>query len=66
MAETRATNPLVAQFRRGGVARDLRLMAAQGLLLDYPGCAKHWRTKEVPTDTSLAQLERLMAQTEAA
>ncbi len=32
MAETRATNPLVAQFRRGGVARDLRLMAAQGLL----------------------------------
>jgi hypothetical protein len=32
MSETRATNPLVAQFRRGGVARDLRLMAAQGLL----------------------------------
>jgi hypothetical protein len=32
MAETRAQNPLVAQFRRGGVARDLRLMAAQGLL----------------------------------
>jgi hypothetical protein len=32
MAEARATNPLVAQFRRGGVARDLRLMAAQGLL----------------------------------
>jgi hypothetical protein len=32
MAEARATNPLVDQFRRGGVARDLRLMAAQGLL----------------------------------
>ena len=32
MAETRPTNPLVEQFRRGGVARDLRLMAAQGLL----------------------------------
>jgi hypothetical protein len=32
MAESRATNPLVSQFRRGGVARDLRLMAAQGLL----------------------------------
>jgi hypothetical protein len=32
MPDTRATNPLVAQFRRGGVARDLRLMAAQGLL----------------------------------
>ena len=32
MSETRATNPLVLQFRRGGVARDLRLMAAEGLL----------------------------------
>jgi hypothetical protein len=32
MAESRATNPLVEQFRRGGVARELRLMAAQGLL----------------------------------
>jgi hypothetical protein len=32
MAEARPTNPLVEQFRRGGVARDLRLMAAQGLL----------------------------------
>jgi hypothetical protein len=32
MAEARVTNPLVQQFRRGGVARDLRLMAAQGLL----------------------------------
>jgi len=32
MSEARATNPLVEQFRRGGVARDLRLMAAQGLL----------------------------------
>jgi hypothetical protein len=32
MADARPTNPLVQQFRRGGVARDLRLMAAQGLL----------------------------------
>ena len=32
MTDARATNPLVEQFRRGGVARDLRLMAAQGLL----------------------------------
>jgi hypothetical protein len=32
MAEARVTNPLVEQFRRGGVARELRLMAAQGLL----------------------------------
>lgn len=32
MAETRASNPLVEQFRKGGVPRDLRLMAAQGLL----------------------------------
>jgi hypothetical protein len=32
MGEGRATNPLVDQFRRGSVPRDLRLMAAQGLL----------------------------------
>jgi hypothetical protein len=32
MSDARPTNPLVEQFRRGGVARDLRLMAAQGLL----------------------------------
>ena len=32
MSEARATNPLVEQFRRGGVARELRLMAAEGML----------------------------------
>ena len=32
MSEARAVNPLVEQFRSGGVARDLRLMAAQGAL----------------------------------
>jgi hypothetical protein len=32
MSEARATSALVEQFRRGGIARDLRLMAAQGLL----------------------------------
>ena len=32
MADARVTNPLVEQFRRGGVARDVRLMAAEGLL----------------------------------
>src|SRR4051794_30641090 len=32
MAETRATNPLVEQFLKGGVSRDLRLLAAQGAL----------------------------------
>src|SRR5262245_34545531 len=32
MAETRSANPLVDQFRKGGVPRELRLMAAQGAL----------------------------------
>jgi hypothetical protein len=32
MAEVRASNPLVEQFKKGGVAKDLRLMAAQGAL----------------------------------
>ncbi|HSB60724.1 MAG TPA: hypothetical protein VLI67_03325, partial [Vicinamibacteria bacterium] len=32
MAEARVTNPLIEQFRRGGVPTDLRLMAAKGAL----------------------------------
>ena len=32
MAEARTVNPLVEQFLRGGVARELRLLAAQGAL----------------------------------
>lgn len=32
MAETRHSNPLVGQFRKGGIPRELRLMAAQGAL----------------------------------
>ena len=45
MAEGRATNPLVEQFRRGSVPRDLRLMAAQGLLplnpVDFTDLLQH-------------------------
>lgn len=32
MAEARAPNPFVEQFKKGGVAKELRLMAAQGAL----------------------------------
>jgi hypothetical protein len=32
MAEARATNPFIVQFRKGGVPKELRLMAAQGAL----------------------------------
>jgi hypothetical protein len=32
MPEARVSNPLIAQFRRGGIPRELRLMAAQGAL----------------------------------
>src|SRR4030095_16167258 len=32
MTEVRATNPLVDQFRKGGVPKDLGLMAARGAL----------------------------------
>jgi hypothetical protein len=32
MADARATNPLVDQFRKGGIPGDLRLMAAKGAL----------------------------------
>ena len=43
MGDARATNPLVEQFRRGGIARDLRLMGAQGLLpLDPTDLSELW------------------------
>jgi hypothetical protein len=32
MAEARATNPFIDQFRKGGVPKELRLLAAQGAL----------------------------------
>jgi hypothetical protein len=32
MAESRVTNPLIEQFRRGGIPKELRLMAAQAAL----------------------------------
>src|SRR5512140_2495899 len=32
MGETIAVNPLIEQFRRGGVPKELRLLAAQGAL----------------------------------
>jgi hypothetical protein len=32
MSETRHSNPLVGQFRKGGIPRELRMMAAQGAL----------------------------------
>jgi len=35
-------------------------LAAQGLLLDYPGCRQHWHPQGVPTDTNLRQLQALL------
>ena len=37
----RAVNPFVEQFRKGGVPRDLRLMAAQGALKGGTDGATH-------------------------
>jgi hypothetical protein len=31
-------------------------LAAQGHLLDYPGCGQHWHPHGIPTDTNLKQL----------
>ncbi len=33
---------------------------AQGILLDYPGCKKHWNCKDVPTDANLKKIEEMM------
>jgi hypothetical protein len=32
-------------------------LAAQGHLLDYPGCRQHWHPHGIPTDTNLKQLD---------
>jgi hypothetical protein len=37
-------------------------LAAQGLLLDYPGCRQHWHPHGVPTDTNLRRLRTLLGQ----
>jgi hypothetical protein len=37
-------------------------LAAQGQLLDYPGCPQHWHPQGVPTDTNLRQLRTLLGQ----
>ncbi len=33
---------------------------AQGILLDYPGCKKHWNCKDIPTDANLKKIEEMM------
>jgi hypothetical protein len=38
-------------------------LAAQGHLLDYPGCRHHWHPQGIPTDTNLRQLRTLLGQT---
>ena len=54
MSEARAVNPLVAQFQKPGVPRDLRLMAAQGALppqaVRPPGAAPHPAVGRGPAD----------------
>ena len=59
MTEARIANPLVEQFRKGGVPRDLRLMAAQGALPLKPADlrraaalpARGTPTRDVASDT---------------
>ncbi len=41
-------------------------LAAQGVLLDYAGCQKHWQPEDLPTDTNLAILQAEMAGENAA
>ena len=61
MSEARPTNPLVEQFRRGGVARDLRLMAAQGLLpLKPEDLLELWTDLAVDPDEGVGQRRRVL------
>lgn len=49
----------LTNWSAGWAAEGLGL-AAQGLLLDYPGCRQHWHPQGVPTDTNLKQLRALL------
>ncbi len=33
---------------------------AQGTLLDFPGCKKHWNGKDIPTEANLKKIEEIM------
>jgi hypothetical protein len=49
----------LTNWSAGWAAEGLGL-AAQGLLLDYPGCRQHWHPQGVPTDANLRQLRTLL------
>ncbi len=34
-------------------------LPAQGILLDYVGCRKHWASRDIPTDVNLKQIETI-------
>jgi hypothetical protein len=59
MADSRVPNPLVDQFRRGGVPRELRLMAAQGALplgpVDLLDLLQHLLTDPEPEIAATAE-----------
>src|SRR5512136_3023274 len=64
MAEPRITNPLVEQFRRGGVPTELRLLAAQGALPLKPSDLVellHFLLADAEPSVTSAALESLMA-----
>src|SRR6185503_8131141 len=64
MSEARGPNPLVQQFRQGGIPRDLRLMAAQGALPLKPADLVeliHLLLSDPDEDIKAAASETLMA-----
>jgi hypothetical protein len=64
MAETRVGNPLVEQFRRGGVPAELRILAAQGALPLKPSDLielLHFLLADSDPAVPAAALESLMA-----
>jgi hypothetical protein len=34
-------------------------LPAQGILLDYVGCRKHWSGRDIPTDVSIKKIEAI-------
>jgi hypothetical protein len=68
MADTRSTNPLVEQFYKGGVPRELRLMAAQGVLPLKPEDLVELLlllTRDADADVARSASDRMLALTVA-
>jgi hypothetical protein len=51
----------LANILAGGYEMRARRVASQCVLLDYPGCRKHWSREGVPTDLNEERLVQIVS-----